>query len=282
MKLLSWNVQWFRGLDGAVDPERVIRHAQALCDFDVLCLQEVAVHFTGLAGGKTVDQAAAVARLLPGFEVIFTPAVDYGPGISGEREQFGNLIATRLPVLQVEHHLLPFAAAQGSISVRRACTAILVRAARGPLTVLNTHLEYHSAGQRTLQIERIRELHAENTALAATRIDRPEGGLYRSRPRTSSAVLCGDFNCDAESDEFRSLLRGGGPSAFYDVHTLVHGDGPRPPTFGCYDKTYVKEPLACDHVLCTGDIAGLARHIEIDGQVRWSDHQPVHAEWEGL
>jgi endonuclease/exonuclease/phosphatase family metal-dependent hydrolase len=84
------------------------------------------------------------------------------------------------------------------------------------------------------------------------------------------------------SDEYRSLLRGGGPNAFCDVHTLLHGGEPRPPTFGCYDKTYVKEPMACDHVLCTRDIAGLARRIEVDGAVRWSDHQPVHTEWEGL
>lgn len=282
MKLLTWNVQWFMGVDGIVDPARVISHAKSLCDFDVLCLQEVSVHLGGLAGGPPSDQAAAVAKLLPGHEVIFTPAVDYGPGPSGHRERFGNLVATRLPVLQVEHHLLPLVAEEGVLSARRACTAVLVQAASGPLTVLNTHLEYHSAAQRALQVQRILDIHAENCAMAAMEAGRPASGLYRARPRGARTVLCGDFNCEASSSEYRGLQRGAHAHAFRDLYAALHGSAPRPPTFGCYDTTYVKRPVACDHILATRDIAGLARRIETDGQVRFSDHQPVHAEWEGL
>lgn len=39
MKLVTWNVQWFCGLDGAVSVERVVEEARAMADFDVLCLQ---------------------------------------------------------------------------------------------------------------------------------------------------------------------------------------------------------------------------------------------------
>jgi len=283
MRLLTWNVQWFMGVDGIVDPARVIRHAQGLCDFDVLCLQEVADGFTGLAGTAPLDGPAEVARLLPGYTVIFTPAVDYGPAAEGRRERFGNLVASRLPVLMVEQHLLPLVTEADTPSVRRACTAVLLQAADRPVTVMNTHLEYHSAAQRTLQIQRILDIHAENCALVPPSGTRqPDGGLYRSRPRTDRAVLCGDFNCDAASSEFRSLLRGTQPHALRDVHVVVHGDMERLPTFGIYDNTYAKRPVACDHVLATQNIAGLARRIETDGQTRFSDHQPVHVEWEGL
>ena len=41
--LVTWNVQWFCGLDERVDVPRVLAHARAMADFDVLCLQEVAV-----------------------------------------------------------------------------------------------------------------------------------------------------------------------------------------------------------------------------------------------
>jgi endonuclease/exonuclease/phosphatase family metal-dependent hydrolase len=51
-------VQWFLGLDGRVDIARVIGHAQQMCDFDVLCLQEVAIHFPGLEGGADFDQVS--------------------------------------------------------------------------------------------------------------------------------------------------------------------------------------------------------------------------------
>ena len=35
MKLLSWNIQWCRGVDGRVDAERVAREARAMADADV-------------------------------------------------------------------------------------------------------------------------------------------------------------------------------------------------------------------------------------------------------
>lgn len=283
MKLLTWNVQWFRGVDGIVDPARVIAHARALCDFDVLCLQEVAVDFPGLAGAAPSDQAAAVAELLPGYEVIFTAAVDYRSSASDPRERFGNLVATRLPALLVERHLLPLVHEAGVPSARRACTSVLLQGAGGPFTLMNTHLEYHSAAQRAQQVERILAIHRENCELVPAADSRaPSEGLYQGKPRSARAILCGDFNCDAGSSEYLSLLRGESELAFRDVYGAVHGAAPRPPTFGCYDTTYVKQPIACDHILATKNIAGLARRYEVDGLTQLSDHQPVFAEWEGV
>lgn len=283
MKLLTWNVQWFRGVDGVVDVDRVIAHARGLCDFDVLCLQEVSVHLGGLQGGGAFDQAAAVARLLPGYEVIFAPCVDYRNTGGAPRERFGNLVATRLPALAVEHHLLPFAREAGRDSVRRVCTSVLLQAESGPLTVMNTHLEYSSAAQRALQVQRILDIHRENADLACADLSaQPRTGLYQARPRSGRTLLCGDFNFDAGSSEHLSMQRGEGPQALRDVYTAVHGDGERPATFGVYDRTYVKQPVACDHIFATRDIAQLTRRVTVDGATQYSDHQPVYAEWEGL
>ena len=60
MRLLSWNVQWCRGLDGRVDPARIVHEAQRLADPDVLCLQEINVGFTDLPGSSGEDQVAAL------------------------------------------------------------------------------------------------------------------------------------------------------------------------------------------------------------------------------
>jgi endonuclease/exonuclease/phosphatase family metal-dependent hydrolase len=282
MKLLTWNVQWFLGLDGVVDVARVIGHARQLCDFDVLCLQEVAVDFPGLDGTPPVDQAAAVARLLPGYEVFYAPAVNYGGHAKGApRECFGNLVATRLPALLAEHHPLPLVSEPGVPSARRVCTTVLVDAPGGPVTIMNTHLEYHSAAQRALQVQRILEIHRENCDLVtAPGASRPQAGLYRGRPRTPRAILCGDFNFDAGSSEYLSLTRGDTGESFRDVYDSVYGAAPRPATFGLYDKRYVKQPIACDHVFATRNMAALPRRIEVDGLTRHSDHQPVHVEWE--
>ena len=42
MKLITWNIQWGRGLDGRVDLGRIARTARAMADFDVFCAQEIA------------------------------------------------------------------------------------------------------------------------------------------------------------------------------------------------------------------------------------------------
>ena len=150
MKLITWNVQWFCGLDGVVSVERVLSEARAMADFDVLCLQEVAVNYPRLAGDAGFDQVERVRQLLPGFEVFFGAAVDeLGP--DGQRQRFGNLIATRLPVTQVQHHALPYPADVGVSSMPRMCTSATVLTATGPLRIMTTHLEYFSKRQRLAQ-----------------------------------------------------------------------------------------------------------------------------------
>ena len=56
MKLITWNVQWFCALDDVVSVERVVAEAHAMADFDVLCLQEVAVNYPRLEGNAGFDQ----------------------------------------------------------------------------------------------------------------------------------------------------------------------------------------------------------------------------------
>src|SRR5690349_18967449 len=100
MRLLSWNVQWCRGLDGVVDPARIVREARAFADPDALCLQEISVGFADLAGSRGEDQVQALRDELPGYAVFFASALDV-PGPDGARQRFGNVIASRLPVGRV-------------------------------------------------------------------------------------------------------------------------------------------------------------------------------------
>ena len=68
------------------------------------------------ASTKVVDLGGKA--LLPGFEVHFGAAcIERGP--HGRLQQFGNLIATRLPVQQVQHHSLPWPADPGQPSLRQ-------------------------------------------------------------------------------------------------------------------------------------------------------------------
>lgn len=278
MIILSWNVQWFCGLDGVVDVARVLAEARALADFDVLCLQEVAVHYPALRGGAGFDQVQRLRELLPGFEIAFGAAVDeLAP--DGTRRRFGNLVASRLPIALVQHHPLPYPADAGAPSMPRACTVATLLTPAGALRVMTTHLEYYSKRIRRAQAQALLDLHAQACALAAAppRAD-DEGTPFRARPHTRSAVLCGDFNLGPDQPEYPLLQRAADAPAtrLVDAWRVARGaDTPHAPTFCVHEQRYAPAPFACDFMFVTEDLMPRVRGVEVNLETRASDHQPV-------
>ena len=275
MIVITWNAQWCRGIDGEVAPTRIARTARALADFDVLCLQEVAVNFPGLPGCRGEDQMAELSAALPGYVPLFGVATDLDDGRAGRR-RFGNAIFSRLPVLQVFRHLLSWPADPASISMQRmALEAVLVSPA-GPLRVISTHLEYYSALQRAAQVEDLLRLHAEACAHARSpRPDSEPGGPFEAVARPVSAILCGDFNFkpeDPEHDRITTALASGAPS-FADAWRVAHPGVPHPATIGVHEKSL--PPYCCDFVFVTADLAAEIAEVSVNGDTQASDHQPV-------
>jgi endonuclease/exonuclease/phosphatase family metal-dependent hydrolase len=279
MKLVTWNTQWCCGLDGVVSPQRIVEVARALADFDVLCLQEIAVNYPGLQGKPGHDQTALLCELLPGFRVLFGAAVDeWSP--DGQRHRFGNLIASRLPVVQVQHHLLPYPADGGVSSIPRSCSVLTVRDADlGPVRVMTTHLEFYSKVQRMAQARALRELHVQACAHAASPpqpID--DGSPFQAKVHTANAILCGDFNLETHDPEYVAIQRPSAQGRLWDSWRLLHGKAPRPPTFRVYDRQYGPDPIACDFIFVSDGLKDKVRRIAVDGTTRASDHQPIAIE----
>ena len=280
MKLVTWNTQWCCGIDGVVSPRRIIERARELADFDVLCLQEVADNYPRLQGDAGQDQPALIAQLLPGFQLFFGAAVDEWSA-DGGRSRFGNLIATRLPVAQLQHHALPYPADGGVCSMPRMCTVATVRdPALGPVRVMTTHLEYYSRRQRMAQAQALRELHLQACAHAAAPPEpSDDGSPFRTKVHTGQAVLCGDFNLAPTEPEYPLLTQPeAGPGQLFDSWRLVHGQAPHAPTFRLFDRRYGPEPIACDFVFVSAALKDRVRRIEVDGTTQASDHQPVVVE----
>jgi endonuclease/exonuclease/phosphatase family metal-dependent hydrolase len=279
MKLVTWNTQWCCGLDGAVDPQRIVDGARALADFDVLCLQEIAQGYPRIQGAPG-DQPAQIEALLPGFQCFFGAAVDEFQ--RGERQRFGNLIATRLPVARVQHHPLPWPADAGVRSMPRMVTVVtLIDPALGALRVLTTHLEYYSASQRLAQARAVRALHDEQCAMAAAPPEQSDDGTpFQGKVHTPHAVLCGDFNAEASDAAIGALTHTAtnAAHALRDAWPLVHGAQPHAPTFRVFDRTYGPDPMACDFVFVSAGLAPHVRRVEVELQTQASDHQPVFVE----
>jgi endonuclease/exonuclease/phosphatase family metal-dependent hydrolase len=275
MQLVTWNTQWCCGIDGVVSPRRIVDGARALGDFDVLCLQEIAVNYPRLAGGAVHDQPALLRELLPGFQLFFGAAVDEREG--GERRQFGNVVATRLPVLQVQHHPLPYPADAGVRSMPRMCTVVTLQdPTLGAVRVMTTHLEYYSRPQRMAQARALRELHLQSCAQAlAPPQHSQDGSPFQAKVHTSGAILCGDFNLEAGEPEYDEITAAGPGGQLWDAWRLLHGSAPHPATFRIHDRRYGTDPVACDFVFVSDPLKQRVHQLEVDAATQASDHQPV-------
>jgi endonuclease/exonuclease/phosphatase family metal-dependent hydrolase len=278
LKLVTWNTQWSRGCDGRVDPRRVVATAREMADFDVLCLQEVACNYPGLRGSAGEDQYAIFGELLPGYALVRGPAIQVSaPGAAWR--QFGNALITRLPVLQVFRHLLPWPADAAVPNMQRAAVEAVLQTRSGPLRVTTTHLEYYSAKQRAAQVERLRELQAEAAGHASEPV-RPEkqDSPFAPAPRPASGVLTGDFNFRPE-DSLHARMQAPiapGVPAYRDAWEIVHPGTRHHPTLGVFDKEQWPEPpFCCDFIFVTEDLATRVEAVTVNSKTDASDHQPV-------
>jgi endonuclease/exonuclease/phosphatase family metal-dependent hydrolase len=274
MRLITWNIQCGKGCDGVVDLARIVSVAKSLADADVFCFQEVSDGFASLDGDT--DQGAQLAALLPDHRPVFLPAIETIDS-QGRSHRFGNMTLSRLPILQVASHLLPWPQDNSVRSMRRQALEVTVQTAFGALRVTNTHLEYYSASQRNAQIGRLLDLQQEaSTYRQAADAREP----YGRQMIAASGILCGDFNfdvCDPQHAMLHASSRSG--LSYRDAWTICHPDRPHEPTCGVHDHVQWQNGADCrDFIFVTQDIAGRVCRIEVDGATDASDHQPVLVE----
>lgn len=283
MRILSWNIQWGRGLDGRVDLARSAAVAHE-CDPDVVCLQEVAVNHPDLPGGAAMNQPEWLGGLFLGYESAYGVGSDLPDGLGGRR-QFGNLILSRRPILQVFRHLLPWPAEAAVPSMQRVAVEAVIDAPELPgkaVRVVTTHLEYFSAAQRGAQCAALRALadagwrHAKQPAAAAER-DPP----FMVLPRGEGCVICGDFNSPAGAPEQVALLAAGDAPAFRNAWEIAHPAVPPELTFGVHDRRYVTEPACYDLFFVSENLVGDVVDVRVDTGTTASDHQPVWLDLRG-
>ena len=281
MKLVTWNIQWCRGCDGRVDPRRIVDHARAFADFDILCLQEVAANFPTLKGSEGEDQFALLAALLPGFTPVVATPVDVAAP-DGSRRTFGNMILSRLPVAQVLRVQLPWPADPAVRSMPRMLLEGVVLTSFGPLRVMTTHLEYYSQTQRALQIEALRAHHAEACGHALDDRARSDSGdPFQAQPHTLSAILTGDFNLRPEDPLHARMTAPSADArapAFVDAWQFLQPGQGQPATLGVHDRDQWPDPFACDFIFATADLLPRLRAVAVDATTAASDHQPVLVE----
>ena len=277
-RILSWNVQNGKGCDGVVSLERIANVIADMGRPDVLCLQEVSRGLRLTRDAEAPDQIAELVRLFPDYEVTFGVAVDALSLHENRRWQFGNAVLTRLPLLSRSFHTMPRPADAGVRHMTRQATEVVVATTRGPLRIVNLHLEFHSPVQRLAQVDRLRDLQEE--ALEERRLPPhvDATGPYQQVVRPADSVFCGDFNMVYGSEEYERLLAPLGSDAypFRDAWTVVHPGRVHEPTCGIYDHAqWPNGPHCRDFFFLNGNCVAALKAVRVNGETNASDHQPV-------
>jgi endonuclease/exonuclease/phosphatase family metal-dependent hydrolase len=277
LSLITWNIQWGVGVDGHVDLERIASDCHRLADADIVCFQEVASGFKNLRGHDGSDQFQALAQLFPSHQAFEGLTIDWPiTGNEGQRREcFGNMILSRLPVLQVIRHSLPWTAAGGE-SMQRGALEIVVKCNETPIRIVTTHLEWSSSQAREPQIAALRALHHD----ACTRALNPPQtgkGPYATKAQTDKMILCGDFNMRPNDPLLKHLqnpFENNEIPRLVDIWTSQHGARPHPYSMCLHDQSH--EPARClDYIFTSETLIPTVISIDYDQMSKASDHQPV-------
>jgi endonuclease/exonuclease/phosphatase family metal-dependent hydrolase len=252
MRLLTWNVQSCRGIDGKVDPARTAAEARRLADPDIACFQEI--------------DSDALIHALPEYHSAWASGVDV-PAPQG-RARFGNLILSRTPIGRILRHSLPWPPSPDTPSMPR----VAVEAVVGDLRILTTHLEYYLDAHREAQVNSLGAIIQEGNA---KRLEANGDGPFKYFPRPQSVILCGDFNMKPD-DPLHERIRQIG---LLDAWQALNPGKPHPPTFRVHEA-HKEAPYCCDYVYVTPDLVPRLRAMHVDGATQVSDHQPVIVEFD--
>jgi len=276
--ILTWNIQCGLGCGGEYDLGRIAKHIRAMGDPDVICLQEISRFMPELDGGKGEDQVAILSGLFAGYEPLFGPAIDRSDTLGSNRQQFGNLILSRLPVLQAFFHPLPQPHDAGIKHMPRQLSEVVVACASGPLRVLTTHLEYHSTAHQLVQVNAIHDLHQQVCDNIRWPGSNPGSGPYNLVARPETTVLCGDFNFTPDSTEYKLLLSGfrHETRSLRDAWRVKNNSEAHAPTCGIFDERQWPEgPHTRDFFFITEDLCANIEELIVNVETDASDHQPL-------
>jgi endonuclease/exonuclease/phosphatase family metal-dependent hydrolase len=298
MRVMTWNIQWAKGMDQHVDPERIASFIEAQAP-DIIALQEVSRNYSANTGNTPADQPEWFKQRFAGrYQVVFGEAVESRTA-DGKVRQFGNLILSRYPIIQVIRHSLPHLPDPQNPGSPRAALELLLQTPTGPLRFLTSHLSYHSGAQRRSQIEALRRRHAEivlSALFPPARLVQDDTPMRTVSP-TNKVILCGDFNApptDAgiqalqqpyRAEELSDLLRGV-PEAneqaamvppLVDGWNVRHGDAQHSPTLSVHDTQH--NPVCFDYIFLSANLSPYLTSYNVIADCKASDHQPCLAEF---
>lgn len=162
--------------------------------------------------------------------------------------------------------------------MQRCCVEAVLQPPSGPLRILTTHLEYYSQRQRAAQVRALRALQDEVAAHARADVaGNQSNAAFAAHPRPSTAILCGDFNCEPGSAEYaqmRAYPRAEVPE-WRDAWEVHQPGREHAPTVGLHGAEWPGRQYCCDYIWVSEDLASRVEGVSVAADTTASDHQPV-------
>lgn len=239
LRVLCYNIHYGQGTDAKYDLPRlaeVIKRARP----DLVALQEVDV---GVLRSGRVHQARRLGELT-GMAVRYGPTQHYQGGL------YGNAVLSRLPILDVAIHPLPYTESTPQrTTYPRGAIAVTVRCRDGrSLRFISTHFQHNVPEDRVAEAKAVNE-------------------LFVQEDDSTPAILAGDMNARPGSEPIRLLSK----------HWTSAADEPPSPTAPSQEPT-----SRIDYIFYRPATTFRLKQAEVIAEPAASDHRPVVAVFELL
>jgi endonuclease/exonuclease/phosphatase family metal-dependent hydrolase len=285
MKLVTYNIQYSKGKDGAFNLDRIV---DAVRGADIIGLQEVTRNMPDV---PDADQPARIAELLPEYYWSYASPIDVDLGSKIEnglavskRLEFGNMLLSRWPISSKRALILPRTGNVDKFDMQNGVLEAFIAAPGGPIRIYVTHLNHLRGQTRHKQLDwlvpKIFAIASEGGSITGTA---REGIPVPPTPK--SFIVLGDFNLTPTCAEYDRIV--GKSDYFYgrvatnehwvDSWTRCGNDEENSITWFNEEDDF-KTGLRLDYGFVSPDLANKIKSVKIDQTCAASDHQPYWLE----
>ena len=281
MKVVSYNIQFGRGLDGVID---LVRTCSAIRGADIICLQEVD---QGWKRSDEKDQDVEIAGLMPSYYYVYGSSFDVDASnraahgaVINRRRRHGNMILSRWPILSSRSINLPKQHYPDKFNMQMTCVEAVIDTGAIVTRVYSYHAGYLDSAERLAQVTDFAGVFARSPVEKGAWSGKPDidGDDWSNQRKTpqmpQTAIACGDFNAAPDSDEYRLLLESSGLS---DCWELADPQNRQTSTLRKNTSNDIQVSGKIDHILITADLCACLERVAIDDDADGSDHKPIHA-----
>ncbi len=285
MEIVSYNIQFGRGLDRNIDLERICRSVKGA---EIICLQEVEVGWQRSGGA---DQPKLISEILPEYYTVFGSSFDVDDSVKNEdgevvnrRRQHGVMILSAWPILSSRTFNLTKLHYADKFNMQMSFVEAVIKTETKAIRVYNYHAGYLEPAERLDQVKQLVKVYQKSPRehgawSGKPDIDDDDWSNRRETPEMpDTAIVCGDFNCSPDSSEYQYLI---GNSDLVDSWSVSDPDNLNTTTRRRKITEDIKVAGKIDHIFVSQDLVDNVQQVMIDHEAYGSDHKPVRCFMKG-